>query len=642
MSQQEEKQQKQQQQRYIHQANTIDDISRRLQFIGKIPLIDARRIAISDFVHDHPQKLHAVLDLVPTQEEKQELFYTVMEVIDDDKELEELIQSLHAYPILKSRFMSYYANRKQDQQAVHYARTIPDEQIRERTMAQKSAYIKNRQQRLAYIQQISNEEQRSVAMYNYSLILPKNDEITLRYILSIPDGKWRSEAMAEFSKELSFIDRLSFILSIPELDPRQIALSSYADSLPFGQQRKKLIQSLTIDRYKSSAMEKIADLMPFEQRKAYLEKIPYAFIRNFKLKQHEKEERKRMIQKQGIKALQQHRRTIIIDDYEFIAISRAKPEERNYVQMISKHVRTGEITSFNVYQSNSEIGAWRYCRTTESGKMFKGVDYITITFVHFQLQEYIYSVFDSLILDTDFEECPEITKEDSEVLNSRIEKDVVFDVLSQCRSSFSCFYDNAMLLKNVASLCEDPQWTTPALQKFSQIVASNTLLENIGLLIQGMNIYLQQYLSMDISSFEPLYSYSFSISDQAFFECTIYKGSFVNLKNRKPYFMYINHYKYTNTENPAYDGVYSFITFIEPQDATITKDGVYNKVLRTGIYAYKAVEYAIQMNIYGDQKQRRKNQAIKHQRDIGWDNYYDYYFIGDIMDQFWPLSLISF
>ena len=147
---------------------------------------------------------------------------------------------------------------------------------------------------------------------------------------------------------------------------------------------------------------------------------------------------------------------------------------------------------------------------------------------------------------------------------------------------------------------------------------------------------------MDISSFEPLYSYSFSISDQAFFECTIHKGSFVNLKNRKPYFMYINHYKYTNTENPAYDGVYSFITFIEPQDATITKDGLYNKVLRTGIYAYKAVEYAIGMNVYGDQKQRRKNQAIKHQRDIGWDNYYDYYFIGDIMDQFWPLSLISF
>jgi hypothetical protein len=69
---------------------------------------------------------------------------------------------------------------------------------------------------------------------------------------------------------------------------------------------------------------------------------------------------------------------------------------------------------------------------------------------------------------------------------------------------------------------------------------------------------------------------------------------------------------------------------------------VLGMVIRTGIYAYKAVEYAIGMNIYGDQKQRRKNQAIKHQRDIGWDNYYDYYFIGDIMDQFWPLSMISF
>jgi len=48
------------------------------------------------------------------------------------------------------------------------------------------------------------------------------------------------------------------------------------------------------------------------------------------------------------------------------------------------------------------------------------------------------------------------------------------------------------------------------------------------------------------------------------------------------------------------------------------------------------------MDIYADEKQRKTNKQIVHQRDIGWDNLYDYYFIGDIMNQFWPLSEIHF
>jgi len=49
------------------------------------------------------------------------------------------------------------------------------------------------------------------------------------------------------------------------------------------------------------------------------------------------------------------------------------------------------------------------------------------------------------------------------------------------------------------------------------------------------------------------------------------------------------------------------------------------------------------MDIYADEKQRKKNTQIVHQRDIGWDNnLYDYYFIGDIMNQFWPISEIHF
>ena len=199
-----------------------------------------------------------------------------------------------------------------------------------------------------------------------------------------------------------------------------------------------------------------------------------------------------------------------------------------------------------------------------------------------------------------------------------------------------------MLVQKVESFSKNQQWTQPTLQKFSQIKSSKDYLENITKLIQGMNMYLQQFLSVDITSFAPMYSYSFSISNQAFFDCTIYKGSVVNIKNRKKYFMYINHYNYKNTQQSEMDGRYSFVTFIAPQDSKITANGVYDKVIKTGIYAYKAVEYGIGMDIYADEKQRKKNTQIVHQRDIGWDNLYNYYFIGDIMNQFWPLSEIHF
>ena len=164
----------------------------------------------------------------------------------------------------------------------------------------------------------------------------------------------------------------------------------------------------------------------------------------------------------------------------------------------------------------------------------------------------------------------------------------------------------------------------------------------MSIFIQSINIYLQQFLNFDFSSFKPLYSYAFDF-DNAHFASTIYEGSFVNNKNQQSYNIYINRYIYENSLNPLLDGTYSLITFIVPQDAKITENGIYSKVIQTGIYAYKALEYSVQIDVYGDQRQRRrKTKSIKHQRDVDWrDNPYGYYFIGDIMNQFWPLGNID-
>jgi hypothetical protein len=633
----------------IDQAISIENAQERLQFIKNIPIQEAKDVAMSHFVSDYPKKFKSILELIQTQKDRQDLLNTALSSIDQDQDFRQFIQSLQDYPKFKSIAMGSFTNFLQDQEAIPYSKTIPDENLRDETMAQISSKISNKKQRLAYINQIRNIQNKSKAMFLYSSILPENNKKTLKFILSIPDEKWRSEAMAEYSKKLPLQSRLGFIMTIPTIEARENALASFANDMPFGQQRKNLIQTLTLDKFKSASMQKFADFLPLgPEKKSYLEKIPNEQIRNYKLakyqKQYSKYQRKQYLHKQALKALESHQYTVTIDDYSFIAVAKATVDERNYVQVLSKNIYTGELNNFYVYQSNSEIGAWRYCRTVSGDTffIFKGEDYISITFIHIELQKYLYAIYESLSIDEDFKECANINDKDSKTLNSRIQKDSVFDLLTNCSDSFHCFYNNDLLLKNVGSFVKKQKWTPRSIQKLSQISLSKRYLENIKLLIESINLYLQQFLSFDLSSFRPLYSYSFNISKQAFFECTIFKGTFTNKSNKKRYNMFINHYHYRNTFNSAFDGTYSFITFIVSTDAKITKDGLYDKVIRSGIYVYKPVEYASGMDIYGDEKQRKKNKSINHQRDIGWDNYYYYYFIGDIMNQFWPLKNLDF
>jgi len=635
------------QQSLIDQAYSIENPDQRFQFIKNIPFQSAKITALSHLLMNYPQKLKMALQLASSQQHKEQLVNSAMDNNIQNKGYFEIIQSLQGYPKIQSIIMKYLISFMENQEAKQYAKTIPTQKIRYQTMSQLSEKIPDQQERLDYINEILDTDIKSNAMYFYSLNLPANQK-TIQFILSIPDEKRRSEAMVEYSIKIPLSSRLAFIMTIPDLEEREQALSSYIDELPFGKERKQLIQTLSNDTIKSNAMQKYADLFPIgEQRKAYIKLIPDDYKRNYKLKKYDelykKLKRKQKLINKACNALKKNQDTVRIDDYNFVALSKSTVDERNFVQLISQNVHTGDLNIFYVYQSNSEIGAWRYCRNV-AGKsffLFKGDDYITVTFIHIELQKYLFKIVASLSEDNDFEDCPSINKEDSAILNSRIQGDPVFDVLTSCSSSFHCFYNNELLQENAVQFSKKQQWTPLSIKKLNQISLSKPYLKNVKLLIQSINAYLQQYLSFDYRSFKPLYSYQFNISNQAIFKVTIFKGNFRNSKNQKEYDMFINHYHYQNTKYPQYNGIYSFITFVVPKDSKITKNGIYDKVIRTGIYAYKAVEYAHGMDIYADQKLRKKDKSITHERDIGWDNYYNYYFIGDIMNQFWPLDKLK-
>lgn len=53
---------------------------------------------------------------------------------------------------------------------------------------------------------------------------------------------------------------------------------------------------------------------------------------------------------------------------------------------------TGEITRNIYYTSQSEVGAWRYCTIRGDGGYNKGIDYVSTTYVHIQVQKFIREV----------------------------------------------------------------------------------------------------------------------------------------------------------------------------------------------------------------------------------------------------------
>jgi len=95
--------------------------------------------------------------------------------------------------------------------------------------------------------------------------------------------------------------------------------------------------------------------------------------------------------------------SIIINEIRFTLIKKTEYNERykNVVQISSLLLETeeeeeGEVqeeTIFWVYQSNSELGLWRFClqNTDTNGidRFYKGTDYVQSTLIHLELQNFI-------------------------------------------------------------------------------------------------------------------------------------------------------------------------------------------------------------------------------------------------------------
>ena len=95
---------------------------------------------------------------------------------------------------------------------------------------------------------------------------------------------------------------------------------------------------------------------------------------------------------------------IVIDNYLFILLYKFQDKQnRNIIYLCSLNImlisEINEYKYFYVYQSYSELGFWRLACYSNKKRFYKGTeDYIQQSFIHIDLQKFIYKKFDEIDL----------------------------------------------------------------------------------------------------------------------------------------------------------------------------------------------------------------------------------------------------
>lgn len=299
---------------------------------------------------------------------------------------------------------------------------------------------------------------------------------------------------------------------------------------------------------------------------------------------------------------------------------------RDLVKVSSQHISLDIKRFFILYRSNSDGGIWRFCIQEKSGYLLKYSekisDYITVTFVHIDLQNFINKYYDKLDLIKENEPVcyyyykdPERNTYDTiykEVFSETRYKDLeVFKPLTvfKCGSVLQVTkkkdiekqitkleklpktYYTGYMLALIDMFFEDKEEDKYATKLFKQF--------NVNVLDR----YLNHFFNYDAKSIKTIGTFNFKLKDKSL--NYVYKQINITLNNNNPkeileknkglYFtvLYAD-YTYTDKLSKKYTGKYNIILNIIPSDAVINRYGLYSDFITAGYLICKPIEYIIQ------------------------------------------------
>jgi hypothetical protein len=405
--------------------------------------------------------------------------------------------------------------------------------------------------------------------------------------------------------------------------------------------------------------------------------------------------------------------SIIIDTIEFTLIAKNINSGRHVVLISSN--KDGNINYFLVYKSNSEIGMWRFYSITgdiyyyydeifKLGKtyidfrdfytIYKGIDYITHTFIHMDLQMFINNNFHLIPI---YEKSIGIDDEDNIIhqyfvtINNKFKAEIaITDKKDELTSRFNIFlkrlldwcslnfiavpfyyYDYFKLGKDIINPVKEYEYLKPivtlqcgktrrdhvidTLEKTTN-VTMKLILESkkkeiterniVSKYYEIINLYLKTIgLKYNIETLKFMYTIESNFEQPIYNKPIIYNHNFllnvysieVNV-NDNLFILYFTQYRYIKsspTEIPneqiiLSNNIYNAIINMVPKTNTINLYGLNNQILSAGLYICKIIAY--NQNCLVDEYPDERSRRIIN---------LSYIFVGDYINNMYPLSEFS-
>lgn len=311
----------------------------------------------------------------------------------------------------------------------------------------------------------------------------------------------------------------------------------------------------------------------------------------------------------------------IKDDIKFKIIGKQLIRDRIHIKIESTDINNN-IQEFTIYRSHSEGGFLRLCICCMYNAYVKGSDYITVTFIDMELQNFINTIEDKIPVRDDIK-CLSINVLPDIEYEERFVKDEILDTLQFCPNS-NCFRSNFIsqyeMLKNGTKY-----------QRYMHKLLLKTIPENdrrisvfgnnsIEVYKDLMNIISEYMETFFIVKSLPIYIGTYRHTGLGIpIVHNFYKINMENLMNGIIYQLIYSEYVYLGK-------TYKCIVNMVPTEAKINKYGLYTNICKAGVYIYKIIEYTIQCSFISDLARKCTD---------------NYTFIGDIIDNIYPLNKLE-
>jgi hypothetical protein len=292
-----------------------------------------------------------------------------------------------------------------------------------------------------------------------------------------------------------------------------------------------------------------------------------------------------------------------------------KIHTRTHVIIYSSNGKTNVLKRHEYYTSNSDLSFYRYCITKDS-IYYKGLNYISSTFINIDLQKFIngQSIYHDLESEKHSIQCQSIS--DIMISDPTLSNRIESPESTSSNDFFKIMSDVFPHVDTIRNYKATLLLIIKALYKYT--IASDfykiTLLSDIYCLLKEENLNHEifegdsrtEFFTKLKTTFETLFKKYFSLFESTKLSDNIFIKDVIIGSETIKIFLFKNIFKYNDTDRKyiiywilyEFSGkVYRNIVHILPENSKITEYGLDDRYVNAGIFINKSFDYKVQAPI---------------------------------------------